>query len=200
MKLPLIFSACYLFCCFVSNAQSDIVDTTSTNDVKNPKKAKVNISGLLQVHYLNEFNTNGDAIHNPGGFRILRVRLTAKGDINNFISYEIMIDPCAPEQRGILRNAYMEFHLIKNQAIRVGQQKTQFGWENRQSITNLYTVNRAEMSDGVTRGENLRDIGIGVLGHIPINKTFRFENAVTFTNGARFNVAGPSDFNSKKAL
>ncbi|MFM9943937.1 MAG: hypothetical protein ACKVQB_01760, partial [Bacteroidia bacterium] len=76
----------------------------------------------------------------------------------------------------------------------------QFGWENRQSMSTLYTVNRAEMSDGVSRGENLRDIGIGMIGHVKINKNFRFENAVTFTNGTKMNVTGPYDFNTNKAL
>ncbi len=167
---------------------------------KKATKYKVKISGVLQVHYLNEFNTNGDKIRNPDGFRILRARLSAKGNINKFISYQVMIDPRAPEPRGILRDAFMEFHVINNQAIRVGQQKTQFGWENNQSITELYTVNPAEMSDGVSRGENLRDIGIGLLGHINLNHDFRIENAITFTNGTRSNVAGPYDFNTKKAL
>ena len=174
--------------------QTDEADSTKT------KTPKVKISGVIQFHYQDEFNTNGDTINDPGGFRILRARLTAKGDINKYISYQIMIDPRAPEQGGLLRDAYMEFHIIKNQSIRVGQQKTQFGWENRQSSTELYTVNRAEMSDGASRGENLRDIGIGLLGHIKINKNFRFENAVTFTNGTRMNVRGPFDFNTKKAL
>ena len=171
-------------------------DTTQNSSVKN----KVKISGVLQVHFQHEFNTNGDSIRDPDGFRILRARLIAKGDINKNISYVLMIDPRAPEIGGILRDAYLEFHIIKNQNIRVGQQKTQFGWENRQSITELYVVNRAEMSDNVSRGENLRDIGLGLLGNIPINKKFRFENAITFTNGTRSNVTGPYDFNTKKAL
>ena len=171
-------------------------DTTK----KSSDKYKVKISGVLQVHFQHEFNTNGDSIQDPDGFRILRARLIAKGDLNKFISYQVMIDPRAPEAGGILRDAYLEFHVIKNQSIRVGQQKTQFGWENRQSITELYVVNRAEMSDNVSRGENLRDIGLGLQGNIPINKNFRFEDAVTFTNGTRSNVRGPFDFNTKKAL
>ncbi len=180
---------------FYLNAQSD-----SQPDSNAKKKHRVNVSGVLQVHYLNEFNTNGDTVRDPDGFRILRARLIFEGDINHYISYQVMIDPRAPEQGGILRDAYMAFHLIKNQEIRAGQQKTQFGWENTESITSLYTVNRAEMSDGVSRGENLRDIGLGLLGHIKLNKYFRIEDAVTFTNGTRLNVAGPYDFNTKKAL
>ena len=163
-------------------------------------KFKVKVSGVIQVHYMDEFNTNGDTVNDPGGFRILRARLTAKGSINKYVSFDLMIDPRAPEQGGILRDAFIELHVIKNQSIRIGQQKTQFGWENRQSSTELFTVNRAEMSDGVSRGENLRDIGVGLLGHIKINDNLRFENDITLTNGTRSNVHGPSDFNTKKAL
>jgi hypothetical protein len=186
---------------FLATAQICVAQESNLADsVPKKKKYLPQISGVIQVHYLNEFNTNGDNIRDPDGFRILRARLTAKGDISKHISYELMIDPRAPEQGGVLRDAYIEFNYIKNQKIRVGQQKTQFGWENRQSITELFTVNRAEMSDGVSRGENLRDIGIGLLGHIRINNNFRFEDAVTFTNGTRMNVTGPYDFNTKKAL
>jgi hypothetical protein len=172
--------------------------TKSDSTIK--RSARVNISGVIQVHYLNEFNTNGDTIRDPDGFRILRARLIAQGDLNKYVSYQLMIDPRAPEQGGVLRDAYLEFHVIKNQSLRVGQQKTQFGWENRQSITELFTVNRAEMSDAVSRGENLRDIGVGLLGHISMKGRLRFENAITFTNGTRSNVRGPFDFNTKKAL
>jgi Phosphate-selective porin O and P len=173
---------------------------SDVNDSSKSKKPKIKISGVLQVHYNNEFDTNGDSQRDPDGFRVLRARLSAKGKINKYISYDIMIDPRAPEQGGILRDAFMEFHIIKNQAIRIGQQKTQFGWENRQSSTELYTIHRAEMSDAVSRGENLRDIGVGVLGHIPLSENFRLENDITFTNGTRSNVRGPFDFNTKKAL
>ena len=164
------------------------------------KKYAPKISGVIQAHYLEEFNTNGDTIRDPGGFRILRARLTAKGKVMKDVTYELMIDARPPEPRGFLRDAFIGLHHIKDQEIRIGQQKTQFGWENRQSITDLYTVNRAEMSDAASRGENLRDIGIGIIGHIKLNKQWRIEDAVTFTNGTRSNVAGPYDFNTKKAL
>jgi hypothetical protein len=171
-------------------------DTTGTK-----KKYNVKISGVLQVHYLNEFNTNGDTIRDPDGFRILRARLIAKGRINKFTSYELMIDPRAPEPGGMLRDCFIAFDLGKHQQVRVGQQKTQFGYENTQSITELYTVNRSELCDGAMRGETLRDIGIGLLGEVPLGgKRWRLENAVTFTNGTRSTVAGPFDFNTRKAV
>ncbi len=192
-----IFLLVILFVSHFSIAQESIL---SDSTKKKLLKYKPKISGVIQVHYLNEFNTNGDTIRDPDGFRILRARLIAKGKINDFITYELMIDPRAPEHGGVMRDAFIAIHVIKNQTIRVGQQKTQFGWENRQSITELYTVNRGEMSDGVARGENLRDIGIGILGDIKLNKNFRIEDAITFTNGTKSNVTGPYDFNSRKAV
>lgn len=177
-----------------------VQDTISVPDSIQEKKYKIKIGGVIQVHYLNEFNTNGDTIRDPDGFRILRVRLTAEGKINKYISYVVMIDPRAPEQGGILRDAYIDLKVLKGQTLRFGQQKTRFGWENGESITQLYTVSRAEMSDAVSRGINLRDIGIGCIGRIKLNKHFDLEDEITFTNGTRFNVTGPYDFNSKKAL
>ena len=66
---------------------TDLIQVDSTK--KKKVKYKVKISGVLQVHYLNEFNTNGDTIRDPDGFRILRARLTASGKINKNISYQL---------------------------------------------------------------------------------------------------------------
>ena len=181
---------------FSASAQTESNDTiNSTNKFK---KYKPEISGVLQIHYFNEFNTNGDSLRDPDGFRILRARLTAKGKINDFVSYVMMIDPRAPEQGGILRDAYIDFKISKNQTFRFGQQKTHFGYENNESITELYVVNRADMSDNLSRGYNLRDAGIGLLGNIKINGNVRIDNAFTYTNGARLNVRGPYDFSNTK--
>jgi hypothetical protein len=64
----------------------------------------------------------------------------------------------------------------------------------------LYVVNRSEMSDNLSRGYNLRDIGIGLLGKLNINEQFRFEDAFTLVNGSGMNVPGIEDFNRKKNL
>ena len=165
---------------------------------KNKSSKKPEIGGVIQVHFLEQFNTNGDTIDDPAGFRILRARLEVKGIINDFTTYEIMIDPRAPENTGILRDAFIAFDLGINQSLRVGQQKTQFGFENRESSNRLYFVNRTEMSDNLSRGANLRDIGLGLIGDIKINDKWRFENAITFTNGSKINVAGPWEFSKVK--
>ncbi len=187
---------------FISSGIHSAAQTTQANDSTTKKiaKYKPKISGAVAMHYNAEFNTNGDSLVDPDGFRLFKARLEANGKISNKILYNIMIDLRHPEPGGLLRDAYIDLLFIKNQTIRIGRQKTQFGWENLESTTELYTVMRAEMSDAISRGWQLRDNGIGILGHIPISKNIRFEDAITFTNGTRFDVTGPYDFNTKKAL
>lgn len=192
-----VLASLFLLTATLAAAQNNVPADSTKNKLKTYKPK---ISGVVQAHYLEEFNTNGDTIRDPGGFRILRARLIAKGKVAKKITYELMVDARPPEPRGFLRDAFIGLHHIKGHEVRIGQQKTQFGWENRQSITDLYTVNRAEMSDGVSRGENLRDIGVGIIGHVKLTDRLRIEDAVTITNGTRSNVAGPYDFNTKKAL
>ena len=189
-NLTLLLIFCSVFC--FANSYSETMKKDSTN--KKEKNFKPKISGVLQVHYLTEFNTNGDTIQDPDGFRILRARITATGKITKKISYQVMIDPRAPEQGGVLRDAFIAFDLPKNQSLRVGQQKTQFGLEGRQSITELFVINRSEVTDNLSRGSNLRDIGLGLIGKIHLNNDWRIEDAFTYTNGSRMNVAGPFDF------
>jgi hypothetical protein len=171
-------------------------DTTSNR--KNKYKPK--LSGFIQVHLFNEFDTNGDSVTDPSGFRILRARLTVDGFVSNHIGYEVTVDPRAPEVKGILRDAWIGLHYIPNQEIRIGQQKTNFGYENPISSTKLYVVNRAEMSDNISRGTNLRDVGIGLLGNIPLNNGWLFEDDLNLVNGSGLNPASPNDFMQKKSF
>jgi hypothetical protein len=192
----------FLFGFQVVHSQTDDLETGPDSSAlsKKAKKYKPHLSGFLQVHFLEPFNTNGDSIVEPDRFRVLRARISVDGKINKFVSYVIEIDPRSPQITGILRDAYISLKFIPDQTIRVGQQKTQFGYENRESSSRLYVVNRSEMSDNLSRGYNLRDIGIGLIGKIKINEQYRFEDAITLVNGAGMNVAGIEDFNRKKNL
>jgi hypothetical protein len=144
--------------------------------------------GFAQVFYRHAFNTGSDGVVDNDNFRVQRVRLGIKGDITPWASYVVEIDPRAPEVTGILRDAYLRLDVIPNHQIRIGQQKTQFGYENRESSSELFAVNRTEVSDNLSRGVNLRDIGLGIIGHIPINDAWRIEDALTIVNGAGMNV------------
>ena len=162
------------------------------------KIKKLKVSGFLQVHYQNPINSNHDDTVAADRIRILRARISFKGDINKYISYDLMIDPRSPQITGLLRDAFIIFRVIPRHQIRVGQQKTLFGYENVESSSRLFVVNRAEMSDALSRGLNLRDIGLGLKGNIKLGKGWRFEDAITLTNGTGLNPPGPDDFNRSK--
>ena len=110
------------------------------------------------------------------------------GKVWPWISYDVEVDPRAPEVAGVLRDAYITLRFIPRHRVRLGQQKTQFGYENRESSSRLFAVNRTEVSDNLSRGPNLRDIGIGLLGSLPLGGGLRIEDAVTLTNGTGLNV------------
>lgn len=185
----------------VDDASEEADNTTqedSLREKKPTKKYKPKISGFIQTNYLEHFDTNGDGEKTPSRFRAQRVRIRVKGKITAKISYQVEIDPRAPDITGIMRDAYISFQHIPHHQIRIGQQKTQFGYENVVSSTKLFFVNRTDVSDNLSRGMNLRDVGIGLIGYIPINKNIRFEDAITLVNGAGMNVQ--ADNNNKKSL
>jgi hypothetical protein len=202
MNIHLITMTGLLLCFQVVHSQTDDLETGKDSITRSTKtkKYKPYVSGFVQVHFLEPFNTNGDSIVDPDRFRVLRARVSVDGKINKYVSYVVEIDPRSPEITGILRDAYISVKIIPDHTIRIGQQKTQFGYENRESSTRLYVVNRSEMSDNLSRGYNLRDIGIGLLGKLNINEQFRFEDAFTLVNGSGMNVPGIEDFNRKKNL
>lgn len=162
------------------------------------KKGTVKVSGNVQVFYKGRREASGDGVTEPGVFRDQRVRIEFVGTVNRHVGYDVEVDPRAPEITGVLRDAFITLDYIPRHEIRVGQQKTQFGWENGMSSTKLFFVNRAELSDNLSRGINLRDIGLGLVGSLPLTERFRLEDAVTLVNGAGSNVQ--ADNTPKKNL
>lgn len=155
---------------------------------KKTKRPKPVVFGYVQIHYRHAWDTSGDETFDAPNFRVQRVRLGVKGDVFPWLSYDVEIDPRSPEINGVLRDAYVAFKFIPDHQLRVGQQKTQFGYENRESSSELYAVNRTELSDALSRGVNLRDIGVGLIGHRNLGGGWRLEDAITIVNGAGFNV------------
>lgn len=156
------------------------------------------LSGYVQMFYRHAFDSNNDGTVDSPNFRVQRVRINVKGKIFPWASYDIEVDPRAPEVAGILRDAFLSLKFIPHHELRLGQQKTQFGYENSESSTRLYTVNRAELSDNLSRGVNLRDLGVGLIGKWPLGGGFRFEDAITVVNGAGLNVQ--NDNNNRKNI
>lgn len=143
-----------------------------------------NVSGYIQTFYREAFDTGDDDVVDYDNFRVQRLRIKLEGDVYPWLSYDVEVDPRAPQVAGVMRDAFVSFKVIPRHRIRVGQQKTQFGYENPESSTRLYAVNRTEVSDNLSRGVNLRDVGIGLLGNVKLGNGWRIEDAFTVTNGA----------------
>ena len=170
---------------------------STTKGAETPPKEKVKVSGVLQTHFLHRFDSNDDGKVRANRFRVQRARISFKGKVNRHVSYDVMIDPRSPDISGVLRDAFFDVReVIPRHRLRIGQQKTQFGYENGRSSSRLYTVNRAEVSDNVARGDTtLRDIGVGLIGNWPIIKGLRLEDAITVVNGTGMNM--PDDTKRK---
>ena len=169
-------------------------DSPTTADDSPAVRARTPVTfyGSVQVHYRHAFETGDDGVFDAPNFRVQRVRLGVRGDLHRWLSYEVEIDPRSPDITGVLRDAFLAFKVIPRHQVRLGQQKTQFGYENRESSTDLFAVNRAEVSDALSRGVNLRDLGVGLLGNVRLGKGWRFEDAVTVVNGDGLNVQADS--------
>ncbi len=153
-----------------------------------PPRPRLRISGYIQVFFKARVEQSGDGTTEPTVFRVQRARLELEGEIVPRIDFDLEIDPRAPAISGVMRDAFISLRVIPHHKIRIGQQKTQFGYENNESSTRLYTVNRADISDNLARGVTLRDIGIGLIGGWPLGDGFKLEDAVTVVNGAGMNV------------
>ena len=151
------------------------------------------LSGYLQVFYRFNVDTNDDRDRRPGAFRVMRARLEVKGALAERVSYDVEVDPRAPAIGGVLRDCFLALGYIPNHTLRIGQQKTTFGYENMESSTRLWAVNRTEVSDNLSRGATLRDIGIGLIGRLKLGGGFRLEDAFTVVNGAGMNVQDDDD-------
>jgi hypothetical protein len=158
---------------------------------KSPKAFKLKppkLTGYFQVFYRYALPTGEDPVVDNSNFRVQRLRIGVEGKLFPWLSYDVEIDPRAPEVTGFLRDAFFSIALPKHQELRIGQQKTQFGYENRASSTNLFAVNRAEFSDAIARGANLRDVGLGLIGHLPLGNGWRLEDALSIVNGNGLNT------------
>jgi hypothetical protein len=194
----LILLVCIFFTWQDSQAQEVDDDVPADTVEVVTKKYKPKISGFIQTQFLQHIDTNNDQETKPSRFRMQRVRVKVEGKISKRISYQVEIDPRPPQITGFLRDAYISLHFIKKHEIRIGQQKTRFGYENSIGSSNLFFVNRTDVSDNLSRGINLRDIGIGLMGSVKLNERWRIEDAVTVVNGAGMNVQ--ADNNHKKSI
>ena len=166
------------------NAEKDSILKSDPELNKGPK-----VYGYIQVQRVNlPVDGNGDGETNEGRARVQRARLSVEGVINKHISYEMDIDPRALEVNGLMRDAYFNLKLSDTHRLRIGQQKTIFGYENQRSSSQLYMVNRSELSDNMARGVHLRDQGVSLRGRRALGGGTRLSYDVAVVNGAGMNV------------
>ena len=190
----LALAQCCLLGAGMDWARADAFTESDPEIDKGPK-----VYGYIQFQVINQpIDTNGDDEVNEGRSRVQRARLSVEGDINRYVSYEMDIDPRAPEVNGKLRDAFFDVQYRKNHVLRLGQHKTKFGYENQVSSSRLYVVNRSEMADEMARGINLRDQGVSFIGKWALGAKSRLNYAFSIVNGAGMNVQ--RDNNKKKSL
>lgn len=136
----------------------------------------------MQVHF------NQPVGGGENRFRVQRVRIGLEADVSERLSYEVDIDPRAPDHAGTLRDAFFDYKLHPGVVLRVGQHKTKFGYINNRSSSRLYTVNRPEVADELSRGINLRDIGASLIVKRPVGESHTGEYWLSVVNGAGMNV------------
>ena len=158
---------------------------------KQGRAKKVQVSGFLTAMYKFRVDHDGDGKVEPDAFRIGKAVVRFSGKIDRHLGYVIEIDPRSPTLIGVLRDGYITVRkLIPHHELRIGQQKTPWGYENWQSSTALYFTSRTELSEGLGRGLTHRDLGVGLVGKVPLSEGLRLEDAIAVVNGDGFGVQG----------
>jgi phosphate transport system substrate-binding protein len=152
---------------------------------KADKSPKLRWTGYVQALY----SYDPDLVQ-AGAFVVQRARLKVNVEIiPKTVSFVLM-----PEFASIpsltLRDAYASVRKY-GQEIRIGQFKPIFGYENPLGARELPLFERSLSSRPIfsTASGTLRDIGVGIIGTIPINEDIKIEDAVALVNGAGENKA-----------
>lgn len=156
------------------------------------------VSGYVQGRFTQGYDRDdrlarsgtGAAATTTSAFSVARARIRAGGDLVKGIGYAVEGEFTGSPA---LTDGFVRVTLVPYHEIRVGQQKTQFGYENPESSTRLTTVNRTYVTNALGREQNganatasgaTRDIGVGVLGKIPVARGLTLEWSGTLVNGA----------------
>jgi hypothetical protein len=202
------FAARALIACFLLAVSTTTLAQVAAGPPKaEPKKPTVRVSGFVQGRYshnldhddLPAIGGSGPGATTVTGFSIPRARLRASGDaVPDVVGYVLEGDfaNSSSAPGNLLTDGYARLMFVPFHEIRIGQQKTQFGYENPEGDSRLLVVNRTLVSDALGREQtgvvaagsaitgNTRDIGVGVLGSIPLGAGLAFEWAGNVVNGA----------------
>jgi hypothetical protein len=140
------------------------------------------LSGYIQPGL--DWKLSGDDAQARFFVRRLRVKLQGKV-LGDRVGYAVMFDVASLQRP--LRDGFIKLALLPNQELRIGQFKVPFGWENPTSSTVLPTIERTLVSDRLARGPDLRDLGLGLFGSVPLAGDWKLTNGLAVVNGAGAN-------------
>lgn len=149
----------------------------------------VKLSGFLQIQ--GEFGRRGDVRYSSDSDRILmrRARLSALGHVRKDLEFKFELDlsgslPEASGLRAQMTDGYAQWTYNEQLAVRGGQFKTPYGYEQLASDPRIYTIERTLGNDRLTLG---RQVGVQASGEV---LTKRLAYAVGAFNGTPSNQSG----------
>lgn len=142
----------------------------------------LNLSGYTQFQY-SYWDTGTNS------FLIRRARVTLAGEILKNILYKIQVDAV---KSPLLLDAQVEFKIIPQAILKVGQFKVPFSLENLTSSSDLDTINRSQAEEKLCPGRDIgsqgRDIGAVLTG-----KFTMVEYTLGIFNGSGINKTDNND-------
>jgi phosphate-selective porin O/P len=157
---------------------------------------KPQLYGDIQVEISAGFDGNGDGVAPTTSVFLHEARVGVKGEVLPSLGYNFLVDLATVNN--LVRDAYIWTKLVPHHELRIGQQKTLFGYENPEAATNLFVIDRSFVSDALARGPDLRDLGLGMLGTWELPAGFGVDYQLTAVDGAGANVV--SDDTPRKNL
>jgi hypothetical protein len=155
------------------------------------EKLPFKISGFGQVQWS---STPGSG----SSFQLRRGRIAIDGDIHKLASYKIQVETL---NMPALLDAYLQLKPAPYARITFGQFKIPFSQENLRSSSDLFTIERSQVVNGLVpgrdNGSNGRDIGADFGGSFNITGSAGVDYAVGMFNGAGINRR---DDNNRKDL
>ncbi len=156
------------------------MNTFAQENVRAKNASNWELSGRVQLQYLNNTDTESDASRTTNGFRIRRGRLQTKANLNSFVSAKFQIEVRDNSPR--LKDAEAKIKLFKSAYVKFGQFKVPVWREEfMRSSGKLLLVERSEAAEFLA--DNLlsaRHVGLEFGSKVGDKVHF----AVNFSNGA----------------
>ena len=149
----------------------------------------VKLGGLMQIQ--GEFGQRGDVRYSSDSDRFLmrRARLAASGHVRNDLEFRFELDlsgslPEATGLRAQMTDGYAQWTHCEQLAVRAGQFKTPYGYEQLASDARIFSIERTLGNDRLTLG---RQLGVQASGEL---LTKRLAYSVGTFNGTPSNGSG----------